>query len=68
MTLQEFKIIENIETLTELAKRLKVSDHSNPSRLVQRWINGTSFPNQKHLLIIYSATNGKVTPTDFLTR
>jgi hypothetical protein len=68
MTLQEWQIIENIKTLGELANRLKVADSTNPARLVQRWIKGNSFPSQKNLAIIYKATNGKVTPNDFLTQ
>ena len=52
----------------ELAKRLQVADSKNPARLVHRWIKGNSFPSQKNLAIIFKATNGKVTPNDFLTQ
>ena len=68
MTLQEWQIVQNIKTLGELANRLKVADSTNPARLVHRWIKGSAFPSQKNLAIIYKATNGKVTPNDFLTQ
>lgn len=68
MTLKEWQILENIKTLSELAIRLKVAESSNPSRLVQRWVNGSSFPRKHHLHSILKATNGKVTANDFLTQ
>lgn len=68
MTLQEWKTLKNIKTLGELAKTLKVADSKNPSRLVHRWLNGTSFPRKHHLDMIYKATNGKVTANDFFTQ
>ncbi|MAG25099.1 hypothetical protein CMI47_05915 [Candidatus Pacearchaeota archaeon] len=68
MTLQEWKILQNIKSLGELAKKLKVADTTNPARLVHRWIKGEAFPTQKNLALIFKATNGKVTPTDFLTQ
>ena len=68
MTLQEWQIVHNIKTLGELAKRLQVADSTNPARLVHRWIKGSAVPSQKNLAIIYKATNGKVTPNDFLTQ
>tara|TARA_R100000458_G_C8242003_1_gene220788 strand:- start:1024 stop:1269 length:246 start_codon:yes stop_codon:yes gene_type:complete len=68
MTLQEWKTLKNIKTLGELAKTLKVADSKNPSRLVQRWLNGTSFPRKHHLDMIFKATNGKVTANDFFTQ
>ena len=67
MTLNEWKTLENIQTLSELAKRLKVAESSNPARLVQRWLNGSSMPRNHHLSLIFKATNGKVTANDFLT-
>ena len=66
MTLKEYQILENIKTLGELAKRLRVDDTTTPARLVHRWLNGTAFPTQKNLALIFKATNGKVTPNDFL--
>lgn len=68
MTLYEWQVIQNIKTLGELAKRLKVADSRNPARLVHRWIKGSAFPSQKNLALIFKATNGKVTPNDFLTQ
>lgn len=67
MTLKEWQILENIKTLSELAKRLKVAESTNPARLVQRWLNGESMPRNHHLSLIFKATNGKVTANDFLT-
>ena len=52
MTLKEWQILENIKTLSELAKRLKVAESSNPARLVQRWLNGESMPRNHHLSLI----------------
>ncbi len=67
MHLSELYKTSKAKNLKELAEILGVSDNINPSRLVQRWMNGTSFPRKHHLLKIYRATNGQVTPTDFIT-
>ena len=67
MTLKEWKILENIQTLKDLAKRLNVLGSTNPSKLVHNWIEGKTFPSKKHLNLILAATKGKVTPNDFLT-
>ena len=68
MTLQEWQILEQIQTLGELAKRLRVADTTNPAMLVHKWIKGKSFPSKKNLEKIVNATKGKVTPNDFLTQ
>ena len=68
MTLKEWQILEQIQTLGELAKRLRVSNTTNPAMLVHKWIKGKSFPSKKNLEKIVKATKGKVTPTDFLTQ
>ena len=68
MTLHEWQILEQIQTLGELAKRLMVADTTNPSMLVHKWIKGKSFPSKKNLEKIMKATKGKVTPNDFLTQ
>ena len=68
MTLREYKTLENIKTLGELAKRLRVGGGINPAKLVHNWITGKYSPNKKNLHTIMKATNGKVTPNDFLTQ
>ena len=52
MQLSEFYKTSKAKNLKELAEILGVSDNINPSRLVQRWMNGTSFPRKHHLLKI----------------
>lgn len=67
MTLKEWKTLENIKSFAQLAERLGVNTSKNPSRLVQRWVQGTSYPRKFHLDLILKATNGKVTANDFFT-
>tara|TARA_Y100001970_G_scaffold103753_1_gene130080 strand:+ start:1413 stop:1658 length:246 start_codon:yes stop_codon:yes gene_type:complete len=67
MTLQEWKTLKNIKTLGELANKIGVNKSKNPARLVQRWLDGTSYPRKRHLDMIFKATNGKVTANDFFT-
>tara|TARA_R100000781_G_scaffold22955_1_gene16961 strand:- start:53 stop:298 length:246 start_codon:yes stop_codon:yes gene_type:complete len=68
MTLSEWKTLKNIQTLTALANKLGVNNSKNPARLVQRWLDGSSYPRKHHLDIIFKATNGKVTANDFFTQ
>lgn len=67
MKLLDWQKRENIKTLIELAEKLGVTDTSNPSRLVHRWLNGESIPRKKQLEKIKEATNGQVTPNDFFS-
>ena len=68
MTLQEWKTLKNIDTLAELANKIGVNTSKNPARLVQRWLDGSSYPRKYHLDMILKATNGKVTANDFFTQ
>ena len=68
MTLKEWQILEQIQTLGELAKRLRVADTTNPAMLVHKWLKGKAFPRKENLERIVKATRGKVTPNDFLTQ
>ena len=68
MTLKEWQILEQIQTLGELAKRLRVSNTTNPAMLVHKWLKGKAFPRKGNLERIVKATKGKVTPNDFLTQ
>ena len=65
MTLNEWKRLENIPSLMELARRLGVEDRINPAKLVHNWINKKSIPSQKNMKKIVKATEGKVLPNDF---
>ena len=65
MTLSEWSTLNNIKSLPQLAKKLQVSDTTNPARLVQNWLTGRYKPSPINMQKILKATNGKVTPNDF---
>jgi len=64
MNLREYKIINNIKTLKDLAKFLEISG-SNPEKLLHNWIFHKAIPSPKYMKIIFEKTNGKVMPNDF---
>ena len=68
MTLQEWKTLKKIDTLAELANKIGVNTSKNPARLVQRWLDCSSYPRKHHLDMILKATNCKVTANDFFTQ
>ena len=68
MLLSEWKTLENIKTLPELARRLGGDNTTNPAKLVHNWLNGKVKPSGKNMEKIIRATHGKVQPNDFYSQ
>jgi hypothetical protein len=68
MTLNDWKSLENIQSLPELAERLQVANRINPAKLVHNWLTGKAIPNRENMKLIKQATDGKVTANDFFTQ
>ena len=60
MQLQEYLKTNNL-TNSQFVELIKITQPS-----LSRWLNGTRDPNIKMMKRIYRATNGQVTPNDFV--